>query len=191
MSPLRVEFHHPPEPAELPHSNLRPAVRLLRHHLPPAVASATWLGDRVVVDADDPTLKASIERAFRPVPVVVDDRSLRYPGTSGESVLHPGDLEWFRAVVQARVPAETGLVARFVPGVTEGGYDPAAGYRRSKSRSNGSRLAPRTSQRSRSRAIHALPSGQNGGSRSRCTAAPGWDRTRPRRSTATPRRRAP
>jgi hypothetical protein len=81
------------------------------------------------VEADDPELKASIERAFRPIPVVVDDPSLRYPGTSGESVLQPGDLRWFRAVAQIRVPAETGLVARSVPGVTAGGYDPAANYR--------------------------------------------------------------
>lgn len=84
----------------------------------------------MVAESDDPELKASIERAFRPVPVVVDDPSLRYPGTSGESVLSPGDLEWFRAVAQVRVPAETGLVARSVPGVTMGGYDPAANYRR-------------------------------------------------------------
>jgi hypothetical protein len=82
------------------------------------------------VEADDLELKASIERAFRSIPVVVDDPSLRYPGTSGESVLQPGDLEWFRAVAQIRVPAETGLVARSVPGVTAGGYDPAANYRR-------------------------------------------------------------
>ncbi len=84
----------------------------------------------MVVEADDPALKASIERAFRPVPVVVDDPSLRYPGTSGESVLQPGDLQWFRAVAQVRVRAETGLVARSVPGVAFGGYDPAANYRR-------------------------------------------------------------
>jgi hypothetical protein len=89
-----------------------------------------WMGDRVIVDSDDSKLKASIERAFRSVPVVVDDPSLRYPGTSGESVLQPGDLEWFRAVAQVRVPAETGLVARSVPGVKVGGYDPAANYRR-------------------------------------------------------------
>jgi hypothetical protein len=89
-----------------------------------------WLRDRVIVEAEDPKLKASIERAFRPIPVVVDDPSLRYPGTSGESVLQPGDLEWFRAVAQVRVLAETGLVARSVPGVTAGGYDPAANYRR-------------------------------------------------------------
>jgi hypothetical protein len=84
----------------------------------------------VVVEAGDAGLKALIERAFRPIPVVVDDPSLRYPGTSGESVLQPGDLEWFRTVAQVRVPAETGLVARSVPGVTVGGYDPAANYRR-------------------------------------------------------------
>ena len=94
------------------------------------MASATWLGGRVVVESDDPELKASIERAFRPVPVVVDDASLRYAGTRGESVLQPGDLEWFRAVAQVRVLAETGLIARAVPGVTVGGYDPAANYRR-------------------------------------------------------------
>jgi len=33
-------------------------------------------------------------------------------------------------VAYVRVPAELGLVARLVPGVTEGGFDPAAGYRR-------------------------------------------------------------
>ena len=96
----------------------------------PAVASATWLGDRAVVESDDPALKAAIERAFRPTPIVVDDPSLRYPGTSGESVLQPGDLEWFRAVAHFRVPAEAGLVARSVPGIVVGGYDPAANYRR-------------------------------------------------------------
>jgi hypothetical protein len=84
----------------------------------------------VVVESDDHELKAAIERAFRSVPVVVDDPSLRYPGTRGESVLQPGDLEWFRAVAQVRVFAETGLAARSVPGVTVGGYDPAANYRR-------------------------------------------------------------
>jgi hypothetical protein len=84
----------------------------------------------VIVESEDPNLEASIEHAFRPIPVVVDDPSLRYPGTSGESVLQPGGLEWFRAVAQFRVPAETGLVARSIPGVTIGGYDPAANYRR-------------------------------------------------------------
>jgi hypothetical protein len=129
VSPLRVEFHPPHEPTE-PAPQQPPGPPPPPLSPPAAVASATWLGGRVVVEADDPELKASIERAFRPIPVVVDDPSLRYPGTSGESVLQPGDLEWFRAVAQIRVPAETGLVPRSVPGVTVGGYDPAANYRR-------------------------------------------------------------
>jgi TPP-dependent pyruvate/acetoin dehydrogenase alpha subunit len=43
-------------------------------------------------------------------------------------VIQPGSLEWFRAAAQVRA-AEAGLVARMVPGVSRGGYDPAAGYR--------------------------------------------------------------
>jgi hypothetical protein len=84
----------------------------------------------VFVEAADAGIRASLERAFRSIPVVADDPSLRYPGTRGELVLQPGDLEWFRAVAQFRVPAEVGLVARFVPGVTMGGFDPASDYRR-------------------------------------------------------------
>jgi hypothetical protein len=129
VSPLRIEFHHPPAPAEPAPQQAQPGPPPTPEPRP-AVASAVWLRDRVIVEAEDPKLKASIERAFRPIPVVVDDPSLRYPGTSGESVLQPGDLEWFRAVAQVRVLAETGLVARSVPGVTAGGYDPAANYRR-------------------------------------------------------------
>ena len=130
MSPLRVEFHHPPEPVEPSPAPPQPGPPPPPPPPLPAVASATWLDGRVVVESDDADLKASIERAFRPVPVVVDDPSLRYPGTRGESVVQPGDLTWFRAVAQVRVPAETGLVARSVPGVRVGGYDPAANYRR-------------------------------------------------------------
>jgi hypothetical protein len=130
VSPLRVEFHHPLEPTEPVSTPPPPGPPPPAPEPPPAAASAVWLGDRVIVEADDPQRKAAIERAFRRTPVVVDDPSLRYPGTSGESVLQPGDLAWFRAVAQVRVPAETGLVARSVPGVTAGGYDPAANYRR-------------------------------------------------------------
>jgi len=45
-------------------------------------------------------------------------------------MLQPGSLAWFRSVAQFRVLVETGLAARSVPGVTVGGYDPAANYRR-------------------------------------------------------------
>lgn len=82
------------------------------------------------VEADDPELAAALRRAFRPTPVVVDDPAWRYPGTRGESILQPGDLGWLRGVALVRVPAETGLVPRFVPNVGEGGFDPAANYRR-------------------------------------------------------------
>jgi hypothetical protein len=130
VSPLRVEFHHPPEPSEE-----EPAPAKLGPPPPPpppipAVAWATWLDGRTVVESDDAELRTKIERAFRSTPVVVDDPSQRYPGTSGELVLQPGDLAWFRGVALARVPAETGLLPRFVPGARVGGYDPAANYRR-------------------------------------------------------------
>jgi hypothetical protein len=129
MSPLKVEFHHPPEPVE--HVDASPGVPAPpAPPPPPAVATATWRDGRVIVEATDPELKGSLERAFRPTPVVVDDASLRSAGTRGEVVLQPGDLQWFRAVAHYRVPAEAGLVARFVPGVSEGGFDPAANYRR-------------------------------------------------------------
>ncbi|HEX5938225.1 MAG TPA: hypothetical protein VFZ75_11140 [Actinomycetota bacterium] len=129
MSPLRIEFHHPPEPVEAPPPT-QPGPPPPPPPPIPAVASATWQDGRAIVESDDPELRAAIHRAFRPTPVVVDDPSQRYPGTSGELVLQPGDLAWFRGVALARVPAETGLVPRFVPGVRVGGYDPAANYRR-------------------------------------------------------------
>jgi hypothetical protein len=94
------------------------------------VATAEWDGHEVTITANDDGRRDAVAHAFRRTPVVVDDASYRRLGTSGEVVLHPGDLEWFRAVAQVRVPAEIGLVARFVPGAPLGGFDPAAGYRR-------------------------------------------------------------
>ncbi len=93
------------------------------------MASATWNGRDVVVEAADPAVRAQLVRAFRPTPVVTDDASLRRMGTSGDVVIQPADLEWFRAVALVRAVAETQLHPRFVPGVTEGGFDPAANYR--------------------------------------------------------------
>jgi hypothetical protein len=95
-----------------------------------SVASAEWDGHRVTITSDDDALRDALARAFRRTPVVIDDASYRRLGTSGVVVITPGDLEWFRAVAQVRVRAETGLAARFVPGVPLGGFDPAAGYRR-------------------------------------------------------------
>jgi hypothetical protein len=92
------------------------------------IATARWNG-AVQIETDDEIVRGQLERAYRPTPVVVDDGAYRRLGTSGEVMIQPGDLEWFRAVSQVRAAAATGLVARLVPGITEGGYDPAAGYR--------------------------------------------------------------
>jgi hypothetical protein len=108
---MRVEFHSTEDPETI-------------------VAVATWRDGRVDVESEDPSVAALLVDAYRPTPVVTDDASYRRLGTHGEVVIQPGDLEWFRAASQVRAPARTGLVARLVPGVTEGGFDPAAGYRR-------------------------------------------------------------
>lgn len=108
---MKVELHPPDQPDAV-------------------VATISWIEGRSVIDTDNDVLRATLERVFRRTPVVSDDPSYRRMGTAGEVLIQPGDLEWFRAVVQARVPVETGLAARFVPGVTEGGFDPAAGYRK-------------------------------------------------------------
>jgi hypothetical protein len=94
------------------------------------VASAEWDGREVIIETDDDARREALVRAFRRTPVVTDDAAYRRMGTSGEVVMRPGDLEWFRVVAQTRVPAETGWVPRFVPGAPGGGFDPAAGYRR-------------------------------------------------------------
>jgi hypothetical protein len=107
---MRVEFHA----ADVPDT---------------VVATAAWDGSAVTVEADDPAVRATLEQAFRPMPVVVDDGAYRRQGTRGEVQVQPGSLEWFRAVAQVRAPSESGLAARLVPGITEGGYDPAAQYR--------------------------------------------------------------
>jgi hypothetical protein len=108
---VKVELHPPDQPDDV-------------------VATISWVEGRSVIDTDDDVLRSSLEKVFRRTPVVSDDSSYRRMGTAGDVLIQPGDLEWFRAVVQARVPRETGLAARFIPGVTEGGFDPAAGYRK-------------------------------------------------------------
>jgi hypothetical protein len=107
---MKVELHRPDEPDTL-------------------VATVSWTDGQPAVDTQDDILRATLVKVFRRTPVVVDDASYRRMGTAGEVMIQPGDLEWFRAVVQARIPAETGLAARFVPGISAGGFDPAAGYR--------------------------------------------------------------
>ena len=93
------------------------------------VATAVWDGSSASVDAEDAAIREALAHAYRLMPVVVDDPAYRQLGTSGEVVLQPGSLEWFRAATQVRAISATRLGARFVPGVTEGGFDPAAQYR--------------------------------------------------------------
>jgi hypothetical protein len=107
---MQVEFHRPDEPDAV-------------------LATVAWADGQAVVASDDEAVAAALTQAFRHTPVVIDDASYRRLGTSGEVQIQPGSLGWFRAVVQARVPGETGLIGRFVPGVSQGGFDPAAGYR--------------------------------------------------------------
>ena len=129
MSPLRVEFHLAPEPSD-PEPPPAPGSKPPPPPPPePTVAVVSWQEGRAIVDSDEPAVAEGLRRAFRPTPVVVDDPARRYPGTRGESILQPGDLEWFRAVALVRAPAETGLIPRFVPNPGAGGYDPAANYR--------------------------------------------------------------
>ena len=108
---MRVEFHRPEDAEAI------------------AVVTARWSEGTAEVSSEDEALRVAVEHAFRPIPVVTDDASHRRLGTHGDSVIQPGGLEWFQTVALVRVPAETGLAARVVPGVTGGGYDPASNYR--------------------------------------------------------------
>jgi hypothetical protein len=92
------------------------------------LATATWTGANVQIDVADEDRAAGVARCFRATPVVSGDASYRALGTSGDVQVQPGSLEWFRAAALTRVPAETGLGVRLVPGLDAGGYDPAAGY---------------------------------------------------------------
>jgi hypothetical protein len=108
---VRVEFHLSDAPDDV-------------------LVTAAWRDGVVEVTSGDEARRARVEKAYRRTPVAVDDGAYRRLGTSGEVVIQPGSLEWFRAVTQSRAQAETGLVARVVPDVRRGaGYDPAAGYR--------------------------------------------------------------
>ncbi|MDP9296134.1 MAG: hypothetical protein M3O88_05495 [Actinomycetota bacterium] len=107
---MRVEFFRPNAPDEV-------------------VGRARWDGRRVVIEAEDDTIKQHLAGVFRLTPVVVDDASMRSLGSHGTSVLQPGSLEWFRAAALTRA-GRVGLAARMVPEFAPGtGWDPAADYR--------------------------------------------------------------
>jgi hypothetical protein len=87
------------------------------------VAVANWAGGRASVEPVGEAMEG-LEHLLRPTPVVVDDPSLRRPGTHGSSLLEPGSGEWFRAALLTRAEA-LGLAVRFVAEIVEGGWDPA------------------------------------------------------------------
>jgi hypothetical protein len=91
------------------------------------VAIATWSDGRANLEVLDPSIER-LDTLVRPTPVVVDDPSLRPPGTHGEALLEPGSSAWFRAAMQTRAEP-LGLRVRFVAGQIVGGWDPAASYR--------------------------------------------------------------
>jgi hypothetical protein len=92
------------------------------------VAVATWSNGHPSLEVLDSSVEG-LDGLLRPTPVVVDDPSLRGPGTSGESLLEPGSLQWFRQALVTRAKL-MGLRARFVATEIAGGWDPAANYRR-------------------------------------------------------------
>jgi hypothetical protein len=91
------------------------------------VAVATWSNGRASLEVLDPLVEG-LDGLLRPTPVVVDDPSLRGPGASGESLLEPGSLEWFRAALVTRAEP-LGVRVRFVATRIVGGWDPASNVR--------------------------------------------------------------
>ena len=91
------------------------------------VAIATWSDGRANLEVLDGSIER-LDTLVRPTPVVVDDPSLRPPGTQGEALLEPGSSVWFRAALQTRAEP-LGLRVRFVAGQIVGGWDPAASTR--------------------------------------------------------------
>ena len=85
------------------------------------VGSAEWDGHRAVIEAEDERVRASLQRVFRSSPVALPYRGPR--GPEGETVVEPGDLQWFRAAASVR-SAQEGLGVRFVTEVA-GRWDPA------------------------------------------------------------------
>ena len=91
------------------------------------VAVATWSDGRAQLEVLDESVP-ELGSLLKPIPVVVDDRSLRRLGTHGASLLEPGSSDWFRAALIARAEP-LGLKVRFVAEEIVGGWDPAAAYR--------------------------------------------------------------
>jgi hypothetical protein len=101
---MRAEFVRPDDPGRV-------------------VGVAVWDGRRALIETEDAEVRSVLGRVFRPSSVAVDDPSLRPAGTSGETVIEPGDVEWFQAAATVRGEQE-GMSVRFVVD-RPGGWDPA------------------------------------------------------------------
>jgi hypothetical protein len=91
------------------------------------IGTVEWDGRRARIEAKNTAVRDVLARIFRSTPVRVDDASTRPLGASGETVLEPGDLDWFIAAARVRSKEER-LGARFVASMP-GGWDPAGAYR--------------------------------------------------------------
>jgi hypothetical protein len=87
------------------------------------LGTGTWDGSGVVVESEDEDIRRKLGRVFRSSHVIVDDPAMRPAGTSGATVIEPGDREWFGVAARTR-GAEEGLSVRLVVGQL-GGWDPA------------------------------------------------------------------
>lgn len=91
------------------------------------IGTVEWDGRQPRVEAKNTAVRDVLTRIFRPTPVPVDDASTRPLGASGETLLEPGDLDWFIAAARTRSRAER-LGVRLVASMS-GGWDPAGSYR--------------------------------------------------------------
>ena len=105
---MRAEFFRPEAPNEV-------------------LAVVAWDGRSAQVEMADQAVREALERVFRPSPLLVTDVPHRSTAPTGETVVEPGDLDWFRAAAIVRGERE-GLAVRFVS-ETAGGWDPAGAYR--------------------------------------------------------------
>jgi hypothetical protein len=91
------------------------------------IGAVEWDGRRPRIEAKNTAVRDVLTRIFRPTAVPIDDASTRPLGASGETVLEPGDLDWFIAAARTRSKTER-LGFRFVATMS-GGWDPAGSYR--------------------------------------------------------------
>jgi hypothetical protein len=91
------------------------------------IGTVEWDGRQAKIEAKNSSVRDVLAQIFRPTAVRVDDPSTRPLGASGETLLEPGDLDWFIAAARVR-SKDVRLGVRFVASM-RGGWDPAGAYR--------------------------------------------------------------